>query len=442
MRLPPLVCALIVTWILVDLVQARDEPTLALRNVTVIDGNGGSPLPGRTIVIRSGRIVEISAADNDRFEPGPHWMNLDGHYGIPGLVDSDVHLSLSTDDPAAALEAAFNGGVTAVRDMGGDETLVRRLAERTRDNGIREPRIYFATALRGSAALEGPGARQLALVHRPAVPLWLQTIVEESQIDSLVVRARNVGATGIKVYSDLPLNALKMLCARARREGLRVWGHARVYPHRPSDGLEAGLEVLSHGSQLAFEETNGPDNGDVYRLVRPDSAAITRLLQDMRARGAILEPTLHASYAIARAGGIDPSHLRRVPSFAWACDVTRRARELGVTLVAGTDRLNERGASRLPSIHTELELLVSHGGLTPLEAITAATRTAALVLGNDDSYGTIGVGKWADIAIVRADPSKDIRNSRTVAFVVKAGVLHRVGGAGRTAPRHQTLPRG
>ncbi len=79
---------------------------------------------------------------------------------------------------------------------------------------------------------------------------------------------------------------------------------------------------------------------------------------------------------------------------------------------------------------------MSHGGLTPLEAITAATRTAALVPGNDDSYGTIGVGKWGDIAILRGDPSKNIRNTRAVAFVVKAGVLHRVGGAGRTAPRH------
>lgn len=410
------------------------DSTLVLQNLTIIDGNGGLPLTQRTLVIRAGRIVQIAAAPDDVSEPGAEYLDLRGHYAIPGLVDSHVHLSLIADDPVAALRAAFYGGVTAVRDMGGDEGVVRRLAERRWRIDIPEPRVYFATAVRGSVASDTVPGRRMSLRHRPALPLWLKTIVEEeSQIESIIERAKESGASGIKLYSDLPLHLLKMLGERAKRAGLRVWGHARIFPHRPSQSLEAGVEVLSHGSQLAFEETNGPDDGDVYRLVGPDSTAVTTLLRAMQVRGVMLEPTLRAS-SVARPGKVDLSRLDSVPALAWACRVTRRAHELGVAVVAGTDRLNDRDSGRSPNIHTELELLVLHGGLTPVEAIGAATRTAARMLGNDDVFGTIAVGKWADLVILRSDPSRDIRNTRTIALVIKAGVVHRVDE--RSLERH------
>jgi Amidohydrolase family len=400
--MPPrqLFCGLAIATAAVSQVQAGDATTVVLRNLTIIDGNGGSPLPGRNIVIRAGRVAAILMAETSPPEKGAPDVDLAGHYAIPGLVDSHVHLSLTRRDPVAALRALFQGGVTAMRDMGGDESVLKRLAERTQRDEVPEPRVNFATAVRGSPSVTVVGGRPMSL-GRPAEPLWLRNVVGPTDIGALVARARDSGATGIKLYTDLPLDLLKALAARARAEGLGVWGHARIFPNRPSDGVAAGIEVLSHSSQLAFEETNGPENGEVYRLVSPDSPAITRLLREMRARGAILEPTLLASFSIAGGRGIDASRVGRIPSLAWACRVTRRAHELGVTLVAGTDRLNERNAAGFPNIHTELELLVSHGGLTPLEVLTAATRTAARVLGNDDRFGTIAVGNWADLTILR-----------------------------------------
>lgn len=72
--------------------------------------------------------------------------------------------------------------------------------------------------------------------------------------------------------------------------------------------------------------------------------------------------------------------------------------------------------------------LVSQAGLNPLEAIAAATPTAARVLGNDDVHGTIAVGQRADPAILRADSSLDIQHTRQVALVIKAGVVYGVDG--------------
>jgi imidazolonepropionase-like amidohydrolase len=74
-------------------------------------------------------------------------------------------------------------------------------------------------------------------------------------------------------------------------------------------------------------------------------------------------------------------------------------------------------------LHTELELLVSKCGFTPLEAITSATRTAAEVLGIQNSYGTIAKGKVADLVALSDDPSRDIRNTRKIVAVIKGGKL-------------------
>jgi imidazolonepropionase-like amidohydrolase len=101
--------------------------------------------------------------------------------------------------------------------------------------------------------------------------------------------------------------------------------------------------------------------------------------------------------------------------------LTRRARELGVAVAAGTDALAGERDGELPNLHRELELLVHGAGFSPLEAITAATRNSARALGAEDTRGTIGVGKLADLVVLRADPSADIRNTREIELVVKRG---------------------
>jgi imidazolonepropionase-like amidohydrolase len=83
------------------------------------------------------------------------------------------------------------------------------------------------------------------------------------------------------------------------------------------------------------------------------------------------------------------------------------------------------GREEFPNLHAELELLVSKCELTPLEAITAATRTAAKVLGIEKDYGVIAKGKVADLVVLSDDPSRDIRNTKKIAYVIKGGHLYK-----------------
>jgi imidazolonepropionase-like amidohydrolase len=105
----------------------------------------------------------------------------------------------------------------------------------------------------------------------------------------------------------------------------------------------------------------------------------------------------------------------------WMYAVTHRAAELGVRIVSGTDGMYEAQRDSLPLLHRELELLVDKAGLSPLQAITSATSNGAWAIGIADSVGTVAAGKRADLVLLGADPTADIRNTRSIRVVIQDG---------------------
>jgi imidazolonepropionase-like amidohydrolase len=140
---------------------------------------------------------------------------------------------------------------------------------------------------------------------------------------------------------------------------------------------------------------------------------MTRLLESMKANGVALNPTL---WIFADGPAKDDLASVRTP---WMNSVTKRAQDLGVTIAAGTDGMIQ-GNDPLPMLHRELEAEVA-AGLTPMQAIVSATQGAAIAIGIDAQRGTLAVGKTADLVLLAADPTSDIRNTRSIRFVVKNG---------------------
>jgi imidazolonepropionase-like amidohydrolase len=171
-----------------------------------------------------------------------------------------------------------------------------------------------------------------------------------------------------------------------------------------------------------------------WTQVSVDAPAMTALLRQMRKRGTMLDDTaiwtkFRLLPSIERAEAARPES-ERTPGLAgaienWTFGIVKRAHEFGIPLVAGTDFQEHPEAQDFPNIHTELELLVTRCGLTPLEAITTATRNGAIVLGVQNSYGTIAKGKIADLVILSADPSADIRNTTKIMYVIKGGKVYK-----------------
>jgi imidazolonepropionase-like amidohydrolase len=421
--------------------QSATNPgvTIALTDVTVIDGEGGPPKPRMTLIISGDRIAEMFTTGSKKLPAGAQAINLSGHYVIPGLIDSHYHFTLgmrSKEAEEALRRFAFLGGITTVRDMAGDAIALAELAKLAANRDVQSPRVYFSALMSGPThILNDRRADQISHgLPRGEAP-WARAITAETDIAKAVKEAKATGATGIKIYTDLAPELVAKLTAEAHKQGLKVWSHAALYPGRPSDAVRAGVDVISHSNLVVSEGMDKVPQRYAgsyllldYNSVGVESKAISDLLRLMLERGTILDPTLLVT---SRLGNTEVGTIFRDPArmAEWSYQFTLRAHIRKIPIVAGTD-VNESPTTReFPNIHTEMEMLVSEAGMTPLEAITAATRNGAQVLGISKSFGTVAPGKVADLVVLNADPSKDIRNTTRIVYVIKGGKLHKRDGA-------------
>jgi imidazolonepropionase-like amidohydrolase len=398
------------------------ETASLLSDVTLIDGTGNSVRRHVDIQVRHGLIESI----RDTRRAPSEWS---GMTVIPGLFDSHVHL---TGDPGRdaqldeTLQWGLRGGVTSVRDMGGDNIQLKKLADRAADSAAASPRIYFSTLVAGPEFFADPRTKSASHGGTPGQVAWMHEITEQSDIPAIIAAGKATGATGLKIYADLTPDLVQRLTAEAHRQKLLVWSHSAIFPTKPSDAVKAGVDVVSHSVYLGAEGMNPPPEsyekarrgaGIDYASTPVNGPAIQALFALMREHGTILDETLLVTHMAHK----DDSD----PIWAWTRGVTSEAHRAGVPLVAGTDHFGDAGKDALPNIHTELELLATQCGITPIEAIRAATYWGARAVGVEKSYGTVEPGKVADLVILREDPSSDVRNTRSVAAVVKGGVIYR-----------------
>jgi len=321
-------------------------------------------------------------------DPAGAISTVDGGGGVllPGLIDCHIHL---TDETTLAKLAAH--GVTTGLDMGTwPPELVASLRGRpgvtdirSSGTGATHPASQHAQRM-SRAAGGGPGL-----------------VADPEQAKAYVEQRVAEGVDYIKIIVDPPgfdLATIRALVDAAHASGLRTIAHAA---NREAVLLAqaAGVDVLTH-------------------------APIDRPLTDQEAAatgesGQVIVPTLTMMEAIvARIGAVAPVSYdaARATVAAW-----HRA---GVTILAGTDANQTAAAPASPpygsSLHHELALLVD-AGLTPVEALRAATATAAAYFGLDDR-GVIEPGKRADLVLIDGDPVQDINAIRNVAAVWCAGV--------------------
>jgi imidazolonepropionase-like amidohydrolase len=437
--------------------EPRPRNLTAIVGATLHDGTGRPPIPDSSILIGNGRILNVSRRAEQPLADGTRVIDASGMFVVPGLIDAHVHVGelphnrFDVDDPEELCDRFLRWfprhGITTVRDTGSpalDDSLFRLKAGRPE-----WPRLYCSGPdLDGPPGGPWPGLR---VVERPA------------DARAQVAELAESGADFVKIYVWMAPDVLRAVVEEAHGRGLRVAahvGHVVTVERATRIGVDA-FEHVRVGPELLDDEqmqrllSLPPRRHDhltsfrPWRFADPASPAAERLIALLAERGAFLTPTLVLSKAIlsgndpdlARAPGVsemDGAIRRRWEASAYSGDYTDEdwrwaptefARQLefvglahrhGVRIAAGTDTPNPFIAPGF-SLHQELGLLV-RAGLTPMQAINAATQQAARLLNVESEIGTVEKGKRADLVVVNRNPASDITALEDIDLVMKDGI--------------------
>lgn len=415
----------------------------AYLGATVWDGTGAPPVANAVVLVdQSGHIERVGPQDSIRLPRGTAEVRLHGKWIIPGLIDARAHTARWT------LTRFLAYGITAIRDAGSPQDSIVALRQATSLGGILGPRLYIS----GAAIDAGPGASAPATVvktteeARKAVDI--RTLSDAVQamanpgIDSTLLAAILDEATTV----TLPVAGLlgKVDAVRAARMGVKaieaLTGIVEATAANPAPYLQAHDDFYQ-GWNLAERGWAALDSAKLQRtaeaLEQAGVAIIPALgwhqlwahLEDSTYLTTLdlagVPPSVHDEWDVpdliarARLGYDDYLAFRK--SRPVQDRFVRIYHRLGGLVAAGSDALNPLLAPGA-ALHDELALLVA-AGLSPREALLAATRNGARLL-RADSLGAVREGAVADFVILSASPLESIANTRKIEGVVSRGVYH------------------
>lgn len=392
---------------------------LLVRNARIIDGTGTAPSPPVDLLVDGGRIRKIAAPGTISTPDGAREIDAEGRTVLPGLFNTHAHYNEGRRPSAAHLYY----GVLATRDVGWDTEWMQSERERVEAGELLAPRLFMT----GGLVVNDVGFNT---TNQRAVDAG-----EQASIEGAVGNMAAVGADVIKPYYRNPVLDARVSDA-AHAQGLPMTSHF-LFPGT----LARGLEGKEH-SDLYYRGWTAIYRDDVLSILRAAGTCVTLTLVTYplyrlagRSQVFPLDSTLFEDPALSvlfSPGVLDNQRwlLGRSLSdraiatwderFQWDLENAWRLHDAGVRIATGTDL--PAPADEL-AIHLEMELLVK-AGLTPLEAIRAATLDSAACLGVEDRLGSVEVGKLADFIIVDGDPATEIRDSRRIVWVVLSGRLY------------------
>ncbi|CAG4998609.1 Adenine deaminase [Dyadobacter sp. CECT 9275] len=428
---------LAILFCLPQLSHAQTPSKTLLKGCTLIDGTGASAKPNTDILLIGDRIAGIGKNLAAR---GATVVDLQGKTVMPALISAHVHVGTLKGTGSSAenytreniinqLVRYQDYGITHVLVMGTDRPLIF--------NGLRDSTVAGLL----------PGARLYSAGYGFNTPdknpgSWMNLLLRPEsaeEVPALIDSVAKVKPTVLKMWVDdhggkaqkMKTEVYTAIISEAHKRGIRVAAH--LFNVADADALvDAGLDIIAHSIRDA--------------VVGPS------LLAKLKAKGVIYIPTLSLDeYAVIYTenpewinepffkASLEPGvyemltsksyqeSVRNSPDFKRNSEAAQTAlvnlkkiHDAGITVALGTDSGAFAVRTQGFTEHHELELMV-RAGLTPLRALTAATQNAAKALKIEQDYGTIAIGKKADIVILGKNPENNIRNTRTIEAIWKDG---------------------
>jgi len=413
--------------------------SVLIKNVTLFDAVNARMLDDADVLVNNGIIKEITVGKRITTTAA---RVIDGRNMtmLPGLWDMHVHLSTDLD---GILHMA--SGVTHVRDMGNDSSLLER-------------RQKF---IRGE--LVGPDIDIMSGFIDGAGPLAAPTGALINNVDEGIEMIRSYSKQGyqqIKLYSSIKPEWVKPLADEAHKNKMRVAGHIPAFM-TAEQAIAAGYDEITHLNMLALNfygdtiDTRSPNRFHVpaqkTASLDLNGSSMKKFIELLKTKNIAVDPTVGVfeNLFTARDGKMEdrfqlivdrlPTSFQRsiragggglpvpegmndtyIKSFDAFLKITKLLYDNGITIVAGTD-----GMAGF-DLHHELELYVK-AGISPAKVLQLATYGTAIYIGKSGEFGSIATGRKADFILVEGNPVQNISTIRNTRWVVKNGVLYDAG---------------
>jgi imidazolonepropionase-like amidohydrolase len=426
-------------------VGAQGQGALVIQGGTLIDGNGGAPVPNAVVVVQGNRITAVGRAGQVQIPAGAQTINATGKYVLPGLWDAQVNYAWYWG------EVMLNQGVTSTVDIGNGEEVSIAQRDAVNHGKAIGPRqmigIGHFGGIRGGAmptGLESP----LATRKDPKSP---------DDARALARRFLGVGADMIMLHDgSYAPEIYQAAFDEAHKAGKPAFCRCGGPKTGPKEGALAGADMYPHstgiGAAVAKEGTRA--NNELDRYVEMDDAKAADLIKVMVEHHVNLVPTLahdspsypkrwaqfqaevrktfqdpnlrayyedgniRAFFATYNRADTGEVRARRERGFANMLRFNKMYDAAGGHVIAGGDTNNEKAPGFI--LHDEMETM-AEAGISSMHVIQGATKWTAEAMRVADKIGTVETGKIADIIVVDADPLADIANLRKVSTVVFDG---------------------
>jgi len=462
MRFPSLAIFILACFIF-DHGSARAEtgPDLVISNVTTIDVVTGETAR-QTVLVRDGRIEAVVSADS-AIEDARQVVDGTGHFLIPGLWDMHVHIVYEARLTEQMPSLFLDYGITSVRDTGALLHKIQPEITRWRSMGAEAPDIFFSgPLLDGSLVVyDGNGRTEIgtrnesvaaaeeridALLHAGVDFIKIYELVSPDVFQAMV---RTAGEAGIPIAAHVPLSML----ASEAGPAVNSMEHLRNIEIACADDADSLFEartamLASPGERTGYElrsHLHSTQRTVALTTADPGSARCQKVI--LALTDTIQVPTLRLN-TITQYSPLHrddwSSALQQLPESvandwhetasyfagqtselgdkmsAWSLALVAAMQREGVPIGAGTDTPIGQAIPGY-SLHTELERMVD-AGLTPLQALHAATVTPAKFFNKDGEMGQIKRGMEADLVLLEKNPLQDIRHTRAIAAVISDGL--------------------
>ena len=404
---------------------------MLLTNCRVVDGVGGTAVPGATVVVDDGRLAYVGPAlGAPSRSQGDTVVDLAGLTVLPGLFNVHAHLGLRLPFPERkidpytpgyrimvnyrrALEAILTG-TTSLRCVGEAHLADIEVREAINRGVMPGPRIKSAGA--AMIATGGHGYNSIGTYEADGPDAFRKAAREQLRAGADLLKICLTGGIGTprehpadKQMTDDEVAAVVEVAHTAGKHVASHTGGDKAV----ADAVRLGVDCIEHGYSFADETAAKMAAAGTYLV---PTLCVTQELDYMRRHGV-------QEWMLTKAKTAADEHMASA----------KRAAKRGVTLCVGTDLLPSDPVDGTVATIREVELLVE-AGLTPMQALQAATINCARLCGMDAEVGTLQSGKAADLIAVAGNPDEKIRDLRELRLVIKGGAVFRSDVSGLPDP--------